>query len=85
MASSINQRVIDPEIWQACAGILIEIPKVDSLVYYFPQGHIEHASSIVTVSSSSIRSVLCRVGYSLILILIKPMLSFILNLGIIVK
>ena len=62
MASSINQRVIDPEIWQACAGILIEIPKVDSLVYYFPQGHIEHASSIVTVSSSSIRSVLCRVA-----------------------
>ncbi|XP_057526419.1 auxin response factor 17-like [Amaranthus tricolor] len=49
MASSINQRVIDPEIWQACAGILIEIPKVDYLVYYFPQGHIEHASSIVTV------------------------------------
>ncbi|CAO2813386.1 unnamed protein product [Amaranthus hypochondriacus] len=67
MASSTNQRVIEPEIWQACAGILIEIPKLDSLVYYFPQGHIEHASSTVTLSSSPVRSVLCRVANVLLL------------------
>ncbi|CAO2813392.1 unnamed protein product [Amaranthus hypochondriacus] len=33
---------IDQEIWEAFAGNLVDIPKKDSLVYYFPQGHIEH-------------------------------------------
>ncbi|KAK4274068.1 hypothetical protein QN277_017355 [Acacia crassicarpa] len=34
-----------PNIWQACAGGSFRIPPVHSRVYYFPQGHIEHASS----------------------------------------
>ncbi|CAO2813391.1 unnamed protein product [Amaranthus hypochondriacus] len=33
---------IDQEIWQACAGYLVDIPKLNSLVYYFPQEHMEH-------------------------------------------
>ncbi|GLT29521.1 hypothetical protein SLA2020_043830 [Shorea laevis] len=30
------------ELWHACAGPLISLPKKGSLVVYFPQGHLEH-------------------------------------------
>ncbi|MCO5575345.1 hypothetical protein L7F22_029145 [Adiantum nelumboides] len=35
------------ELWQACAGPLVSIPKLGQLVMYIPQGHIEqiHAST----------------------------------------
>lgn len=29
------------ELWKACAGPLVEVPKVRERVYYFPQGHME--------------------------------------------
>ncbi|XP_020698091.1 auxin response factor 9 [Dendrobium catenatum] len=29
------------ELWRACAGPLVEIPRVEDRVYYFPQGHME--------------------------------------------
>jgi len=29
------------ELWHACAGPLVTVPRLDELVYYFPQGHIE--------------------------------------------
>lgn len=29
------------ELWHACAGPLTQLPPVDSLVMYWPQGHIE--------------------------------------------
>ena len=29
------------ELWRACAGPLVEIPRIGERVYYFPQGHIE--------------------------------------------
>lgn len=29
------------ELWKACAGPLVEIPREDERVYYFPQGHME--------------------------------------------
>ncbi|RZB71463.1 auxin response factor 17-like [Glycine soja] len=35
---------VDPKIWRACAGAAVQIPKLHSRVYYFPQGHMEHAS-----------------------------------------
>ncbi|XP_027938709.1 auxin response factor 17-like [Vigna unguiculata] len=37
-------RRVDPKIWRACAGAAVHIPKLHSRVYYFPQGHMEHAS-----------------------------------------
>lgn len=40
-----NHRRIDPKIWRACAGSSVQIPAVDALVYYFPQGHLEQSSS----------------------------------------
>lgn len=36
---------LDYEIWRACGGLTVRIPPVQSKVYYFPQGHAEHASS----------------------------------------
>jgi hypothetical protein len=30
-----------PELWRACAGPLVTVPRPGDLVYYFPQGHIE--------------------------------------------
>lgn len=29
------------ELWRACAGPLVEMPRVGERVYYFPQGHME--------------------------------------------
>ncbi|KAA8538570.1 hypothetical protein F0562_028236 [Nyssa sinensis] len=36
---------VDPMIWKASAGSSVQIPTVDSRVYYFPQGHAEQSSS----------------------------------------
>ncbi|KAF9682569.1 hypothetical protein SADUNF_Sadunf05G0122700 [Salix dunnii] len=36
---------VEPRIWRACAGSSVQIPTVNSRVYYFPQGHIEQSSS----------------------------------------
>ncbi|CAI9759343.1 unnamed protein product [Fraxinus pennsylvanica] len=33
--------VLYPELWKACAGPLVDIPKMRERVYYFPQGHME--------------------------------------------
>lgn len=32
---------MNSELWHACAGPLVYLPQVGSLVYYFPQGHSE--------------------------------------------
>ena len=29
------------ELWRACAGPLVTVPRENELVFYFPQGHIE--------------------------------------------
>ncbi|KAK6158447.1 hypothetical protein DH2020_005761 [Rehmannia glutinosa] len=31
------------ELWKACAGPLVDVPKVGERVFYFPQGHMEQA------------------------------------------
>ncbi|XP_057516615.1 auxin response factor 2A isoform X3 [Amaranthus tricolor] len=43
--------VVDPEtalykeLWHACAGPLVTVPRINELVYYFPQGHIEQVEA----------------------------------------
>lgn len=37
------ENCLDPQLWHACAGGMVQMPPVNSKVYYFPQGHIEHA------------------------------------------
>ena len=30
--------------WKACAGPLVDVPRVGQRVFYFPQGHMEQVS-----------------------------------------
>ncbi|XP_076916569.1 auxin response factor 16-like [Bidens hawaiensis] len=32
-------------LWRACAGAMVQMPTLNSKVFYFPQGHAEHAAS----------------------------------------
>ncbi|CAH8391030.1 unnamed protein product [Eruca vesicaria subsp. sativa] len=42
--SGSRKPVINSELWHACAGPLVSLPQVGSLVYYFPQGHSEQVA-----------------------------------------
>ncbi|CAH8356211.1 unnamed protein product [Eruca vesicaria subsp. sativa] len=55
-------REVDPRIWRACAGASVQISTLYSRVYYFPQGHIEHFSSLISSSSFSTALVPCVVS-----------------------
>ncbi|XP_071732388.1 auxin response factor 18-like [Rutidosis leptorrhynchoides] len=39
------QTCIDSQLWHACAGGMVQMPSTNSKVFYFPQGHAEHAVS----------------------------------------
>ncbi|KAL1335671.1 hypothetical protein HN51_030138 [Arachis hypogaea] len=39
-----EKRVLDSELWHACAGPLVSLPAVGSRVVYFPQGHSEQVA-----------------------------------------
>jgi len=36
-----EKKSINPELWQACAGPLVNLPVAGTHVVYFPQGHSE--------------------------------------------
>ncbi|XP_054777629.1 auxin response factor 6 isoform X2 [Prosopis cineraria] len=40
-----EKRVLDSELWHACAGPLVSLPAVGSRVVYFPQGHSEQVAA----------------------------------------
>lgn len=40
-AGGENVKIINPELWQACAGPLVNLPPAGTHVVYFPQGHSE--------------------------------------------
>lgn len=52
------------ELWHACAGPMISLPKKGSVVVYFPQGHLEHVHDFPLSFSEDIHipsHVFCRV------------------------
>ncbi|XVE88119.1 hypothetical protein DITRI_Ditri19aG0042500 [Diplodiscus trichospermus] len=51
------------ELWHACAGPLISLPKRGSVVVYFPQGHLEQVSDFSGVAAAYdlLPHVFCRV------------------------
>ncbi|KAI4302328.1 hypothetical protein MLD38_038086 [Melastoma candidum] len=54
---------LDPKLWHACAGGMVQIPPVNSRVIYFPQGHAEHSDGRVEFGNSRLPPfVLCRVA-----------------------
>ncbi|CAI9766319.1 unnamed protein product [Fraxinus pennsylvanica] len=46
-----NKNRLDSQLWHACAGSMVQMPSVNSKVFYFPQGHAEHASGNVDFRS----------------------------------
>ncbi|KAH0747403.1 hypothetical protein KY285_009060 [Solanum tuberosum] len=62
-APTAADREVDPIVWRAIAGKSVQIPPVGSRVYYFPQGHAEHATftSPGVLSPGIPAFILCRV------------------------
>ncbi|KAK9124252.1 hypothetical protein Sjap_013854 [Stephania japonica] len=57
-----SDRCLDSQFWHACAGGMVQIPPVNSKVYYFPQGHAEHTHGSLDFGNSRIPAlVLCHV------------------------
>nr|QCI44202.1 ARF19 [Lilium hybrid cultivar] len=48
-------RLVDPQVWKACAGSASQIPVAGTTVYYFPQGHAEQATAAPDFSSMPVR------------------------------
>lgn len=42
-----EEKCLDSQLWHACAGGMVQMPQINSRVYYFPQGHAEHAHGTV--------------------------------------
>ncbi|KAL9682539.1 hypothetical protein QQ045_014340 [Rhodiola kirilowii] len=40
-----ERKIINSELWHACAGPLVSLPPIGSLVVYFPQGHSEQVAA----------------------------------------
>lgn len=63
-AAKEHLRSLDPTIWKACAGAFVQIPTINSRVYYFPQGHAEQSTcypSSLSALATSKPVVVCRV------------------------
>lgn len=52
------KKVINSELWHACAGPLVCLPQRGSLVYYFPQGHSEQVRLNPTARTALFSTVL---------------------------
>ncbi|KAJ7947030.1 Auxin response factor [Quillaja saponaria] len=59
LASSSSSVCLD--LWHACAGPLISLPKKGSAVVYFPQGHFEQVHDFPAASYNLPPHVVCRV------------------------
>ncbi|CAO2816435.1 unnamed protein product [Amaranthus hypochondriacus] len=44
-SSEGEKKTINPELWQACAGPLVNLPAAGTHVVYFPQGHSEQVAA----------------------------------------
>lgn len=58
------ERCLDSQLWHACAGGLVQMPTLNSKVFYFPQGHAEHANQKIDFHNFPIvpHLILCRVS-----------------------
>ncbi|CAL0333391.1 unnamed protein product [Lupinus luteus] len=59
----VSEKCLDPQLWHACAGSMVQMPQLNSEVFYFPQGHAEHALGKVDFGNTPIPPlILCRVN-----------------------
>lgn len=57
-----GESCLDSQLWHACAGGMVQMPQINSKVFYFPQGHLEHAKGNVELPNFNIPSMIpCRV------------------------
>lgn len=66
ISTSASTLVIPPpavclELWHACAGPLISLPKKGSVVVYLPQGHFDHVHDFPVTAYNLPPHVFCRV------------------------
>ncbi|XP_074583815.1 auxin response factor 18-like [Curcuma longa] len=47
-----TDKCLDSHLWHACAGGMVQMPVVNAKVYYFPQGHAEHAQELPDFGTS---------------------------------
>lgn len=59
--SSVAPESVCMELWHACAGPLISLPKKGSTVVYLPQGHLEQLSEVPAVAYDLPAQIFCRV------------------------
>lgn len=59
--SAIAPESVCMELWHACAGPLISLPKKGSTIVYLPQGHLEQFSELPAVPYELPAQVFCRV------------------------
>ncbi|KAL7136891.1 hypothetical protein ABFS83_10G060600 [Erythranthe nasuta] len=55
-AEGEKKKVMNSELWHACAGPLVSLPPVASLVVYFPQGHTEQVAASMQKQAECIPS-----------------------------
>ncbi|XP_043706555.1 auxin response factor 18-like [Telopea speciosissima] len=48
-----TEKCLDSQLWHACAGGMVQMPLVNSKVFYFPQGQAEHAHGNIDLGNSS--------------------------------
>ncbi|XP_011624034.1 auxin response factor 18 [Amborella trichopoda] len=60
-SSKNGEKCLDSQLWHACAGGMVQMHKVNTKVYYFPQGHAEHACNPVDFPPTVPPYLLCRV------------------------
>lgn len=57
-----QEKSLDPKLWHAFAGSTVQIPSLNSTVFYFPQGHLEHAQAPTDFHAPRVPPlILCRV------------------------
>lgn len=68
-AGGENVKIINPELWQACAGPLVNLPPAGTHVVYFPQGHSEQVGVKMLLLSCAAWALLLilNILYSLLL------------------
>ncbi|KAK6126177.1 hypothetical protein DH2020_040058 [Rehmannia glutinosa] len=47
-----SEKCVDSQFWHVCAGNMVQMPPVNSKVFYFPQGHFEQCSENVDLGNS---------------------------------
>lgn len=58
------EKGLDSQLWHACAGAMVQMPNMNSKVFYFPQGHAEHANEKINFQKFPFvpSLILCRVS-----------------------